>query len=324
MAYDGYRQFPGAPPPPAQLTLTLFIIQFVTLDLGGLALEKRAKAAGFALRSFPRVIALSLIGITLVTMISTGIEELWPTMPDVVTKGLAAALLIGRMVLTVFYCKAVDGLDEVPDGQPDPGQVQTAIEAVVQPVQAALAQAVQTVQRLEAQVQRLEGNIAHAGAHAQPVQAIEGQPVQAGAAHHLLPVQAVEPIAPQPKEVQVVQSTQVQGAFELNAPKNGQTTESTEVQTVAPAEVQGTDREDPMQEAGSEAVHHDTEPLHLPVQVEVQGATPPGFREQIFAYVQTYVQREGKAPLVREVQEAIGCGERTAKTYRKEALEVQR
>ena len=71
-----------------------------------------------------------------------------------------------------------------------------------------------------------------------------------------------------------------------------------------------------MQEAGSERLRHDTEPLHLPV----QGATPVGFREKIFAYVQEQVQATGSDPSVKQIMAEVQCSERTAKQYRREAI----
>lgn len=147
---------------------------------------------------------------------------------------------------------------------------------------------------------------------------------------------------------------QVQGAIELNAPRqsrgNGQSVGATrEVQQAscesrvqgarvqgvqtkgAMLQVQGATSESQGQQPASvevqgatdegQLVQHNTEPLHLPVELQVQGgATPPGFRETIFAYVLEQVQSTGKDPTVKEIQVGVGCGERTAKSYRSAAI----
>ena len=59
---------------------------------------------------------------------------------------------------------------------------------------------------------------------------------------------------------------------------------------------------------------------HLPVLRLVDTETQGGNKEAIFAYIETQLA-EGYTPSVPEVMGAIGCKERTAQKYRKQALD---
>jgi hypothetical protein len=61
--------------------------------------------------------------------------------------------------------------------------------------------------------------------------------------------------------------------------------------------------------------------LHLVQPSEGQGgATPPGFKEAIFAYVREQVQGGNREPTVKQIMEGVGCRERTVKSHRAAAI----
>ncbi len=78
MIFACYQLIPGAPLPPQQLSITMFVLQFVALDIGGLSLLQIARRRGLDRYGYVSWIAYILIGITLVTIAYAGIQHAIP------------------------------------------------------------------------------------------------------------------------------------------------------------------------------------------------------------------------------------------------------
>src|SRR5690348_4132792 len=68
MVFSCYQLIPGAPQPPASVGNSVFICQFIALDVGGMGLNKLAQRQGLGRWSYVRVIAYILIAVTLITV----------------------------------------------------------------------------------------------------------------------------------------------------------------------------------------------------------------------------------------------------------------
>ena len=106
MIYSCYQLIPYAPPPPVSLSNFVFICQFISLDIGGMGLNKIAQGQGLALWTYPRILAYTLIGITLVTVGYAGLEHV-VIMPERVTMSIEVTLVVIRSIMTVLYAQAI-------------------------------------------------------------------------------------------------------------------------------------------------------------------------------------------------------------------------
>jgi len=111
MIFSCYQLIPGAPQPAPALSNTIFIIQFVALDVGGIGLNKLAQQQGLPTWCYTRVLAYVLIGLTLVTVSYAGLQHV-ASIPSQVTNGVEATLVILRSVMTVLYGQAIHDLKQ--------------------------------------------------------------------------------------------------------------------------------------------------------------------------------------------------------------------
>ena len=110
MVFSCYQLIPGAPQPAPIISNTIFIIQFVSLDVGGIGLNKLAQSQGLAQWSYTRIIAYILIGLTLVTVAYAGLQHVVTTIPLQVTSSIEVSLVVARSVMTVLYGQAIHSL----------------------------------------------------------------------------------------------------------------------------------------------------------------------------------------------------------------------
>jgi hypothetical protein len=111
MVFSCYQLIPGAPQPAPSVSTTMFILQFIALDVGGLSLDRLAQQQGLDRFAYSRVIAYILIGITLVTISYAGIEHA-VKIDASVTNWIEVLLVIARSVMTVLYGRAIHALKE--------------------------------------------------------------------------------------------------------------------------------------------------------------------------------------------------------------------
>jgi hypothetical protein len=133
MVFAGYQLIPGAPQPWISVSITMFIAQFIALDIGGLGLNQLARQQGLPRWAYARVVAYALIGITLVTIAYAGLEHAIPSLnpqvaaemaakahprdahPDLglgvlITTWVEVVLVVARSVMTVLYGQAIHSL----------------------------------------------------------------------------------------------------------------------------------------------------------------------------------------------------------------------
>ena len=106
MVFSCYQLIPGAPQPPASVSNTVFICQFIALDVGGMGLNKLAQGQGLGRWSSARVIASILIAVTLITVGYAGLEHVFP-LDSTVTRAVEVSLVVIRSILTVLYGQAI-------------------------------------------------------------------------------------------------------------------------------------------------------------------------------------------------------------------------
>jgi hypothetical protein len=110
MIFACYQLIPKAPQPPTELSVFMFVAQFVALDVGGLGLNQIARRQGLPIWSYARIVAYCLIGITLITITYAGIEHAIPGLDPQVTVVVEVILVIARSVMTVLYGQAIHSL----------------------------------------------------------------------------------------------------------------------------------------------------------------------------------------------------------------------
>lgn len=114
MIFACYQLIPGAPQPDAEISVFMFICQFVALDIGGIGLNKVGMQRGLGRWSYTRVVAYILIGITLVTVAYAGFQHAVPGIPHEVTIGIEVVLVVARSIMIVLYGIAIHHLKHEP------------------------------------------------------------------------------------------------------------------------------------------------------------------------------------------------------------------
>lgn len=107
MIFACYQLIPGAPVPVQGISVFMFVVQFVALDIGGMSLNQIGQRHGLDRWSYTRVVAYACILVTLSTIVFAGIQHAVPNIPDNVTKGIEVTLVIARSILTVLYGQAI-------------------------------------------------------------------------------------------------------------------------------------------------------------------------------------------------------------------------
>ena len=109
MIFACYQLIPGAPLPSPQVSVVMFVLQFVALDIGGLSLLQIARRRGLERWSYVCWIAYILIGITLITIAYSGIQHAVPGLnPQVIDAAKTVPIKAGsanlprRIVMPVF------------------------------------------------------------------------------------------------------------------------------------------------------------------------------------------------------------------------------
>ncbi len=112
MVFSCYQLIPGAPQVSPGISTFMFIMQFIALDVGGLAMNQLAQRQGLPRWAYARIIAYILIGITLITISYAGVQHAVKISPDV-TNWIEVVLVVGRSIMTVLYGQAMRSLKEV-------------------------------------------------------------------------------------------------------------------------------------------------------------------------------------------------------------------
>ena len=118
MIFACYQLIPGAPMPAAGVSVFMFVLQFIALDIGGMSLNQIGQRHGLDRWSYTRVVAYVCISVTLVTIIFAGIQHATEVKPDV-TKWVEITLVIARSVLTVLYGQAVKAIKTIEQTEDD-------------------------------------------------------------------------------------------------------------------------------------------------------------------------------------------------------------
>ena len=118
MIFACYQLIPGAPLPSQSLSVFMFILQFVALDIGGMGLRQLAQRHDVPQGSFTYKIAYACIGVTFVTLIFAGIQHATP-LPKDFTTWVEVILVIFRSGLTVLYGQAIRALKFVEQAEDD-------------------------------------------------------------------------------------------------------------------------------------------------------------------------------------------------------------
>jgi len=118
MIFACYQLIPGAPPPPQGISVFMFILQFVALDIGGMGLRQLAQRHGLKEDAFTYKVAYACLGVTLVTLIFAGIQHAATVDPGV-TAWVEVILVIARSGLTVLYGQAIRALKFIEHTEDD-------------------------------------------------------------------------------------------------------------------------------------------------------------------------------------------------------------
>jgi hypothetical protein len=114
MLFSAYQLIPGAPQPPAGVSTTMFIMQFVALDIGGLGMLQLADQHHLSNQAFAKRMAFGLIGTTLITVLYAGLGNALTKrgnpIPVGINTSIEVLLVIIRCVLTVLYAPAINSL----------------------------------------------------------------------------------------------------------------------------------------------------------------------------------------------------------------------
>jgi hypothetical protein len=118
MIFACYQLIPGAPMPTQGVSVFMFVMQFIALDIGGMSLNQIGQRHGLHTWSYTRVVAYACIFVTLVTIVFAGIEHAI-VVPKDVSNWVEVSLVIARSVLTVLYGQAVRAIKTVEQTEDD-------------------------------------------------------------------------------------------------------------------------------------------------------------------------------------------------------------
>ena len=118
MIFACYQLIPGAPMPAQGVSVFMFVMQFIALDIGGMSLNQIGQRHRLDTWSYTRVVAYACISVTLLTIIFAGIEHAMTVDPEM-TKGVEVTLVIARSILTVLYGQAVRAIKVVEQTEDD-------------------------------------------------------------------------------------------------------------------------------------------------------------------------------------------------------------
>lgn len=111
MLYSIAIVIPGFGSPPQQVTAVVFLIQFLSLDIGGLGLFTLAKRLGKGLLSWPRIISYLLILLTIVSVAFSGYKS-HATIDTNTANTIELWFVITRCVFTIIYLFVIHTLDD--------------------------------------------------------------------------------------------------------------------------------------------------------------------------------------------------------------------
>lgn len=109
MIFACYQLIPGAPVPAQGISVFMFVLQFVALDIGGMGLRQLAQRHGLDKGTYTYKVANSCIAVTFVTLIFAGVQHAM-NVPAEVTTWVEVLLVIWRSGLTVLYGQAIRAL----------------------------------------------------------------------------------------------------------------------------------------------------------------------------------------------------------------------
>jgi molecular chaperone GrpE (heat shock protein) len=118
MIFACYQLIPGAPMPAQSISVFMFVMQFIALDIGGMSLNQIGQRHGLNRWSYTRVVAYACIFVTLVTIVFAGIQHAMHVSKDVTT-WIEVTLVIARSVLTVLYGQAVRAIKTIEQTEDD-------------------------------------------------------------------------------------------------------------------------------------------------------------------------------------------------------------
>jgi hypothetical protein len=118
MIFACYQLIPGAPMPAQGVSVFMFVMQFIALDIGGMSLNQIGQRHRLGTWSYTRVVAYACISVTLLTMIFAGIQHAMTVDPEM-TKCVEVTLVIARSILTVLYGQAVRAIKVVEQTEDD-------------------------------------------------------------------------------------------------------------------------------------------------------------------------------------------------------------
>jgi hypothetical protein len=95
MTFACYQLIPGAPVPPGGLSVFMFILQFIALDIGGMSLNQIGQRHRLDTWSYTRMVAYACISVTLLTIVFAGIGHAMHVPPNL-TAWVEIALVIVR------------------------------------------------------------------------------------------------------------------------------------------------------------------------------------------------------------------------------------
>lgn len=118
MIFACYQLIPGAPMPDQSVSVFMFVMQFIALDIGGMSLNQIGQRHGLGTWSYTRVVAYACILVTLSTIVFAGIQHA-TTVEQNITNWVEIILVIARSILTVLYGQAVRAIKFVEQEEND-------------------------------------------------------------------------------------------------------------------------------------------------------------------------------------------------------------